>query len=125
MKYEIKKISVWSCVKTGFFIWGMLGFLMGIYMALMMPMFMKMLDSFGPLGSEFGSMTPIALIFLPIMYSLIGAVAGTITTAIAVGFYNLVSSLLGGVSIEIEGELIHPLDITPPSSPKDTSDFQV
>ncbi len=125
MKYEIKKINVWSSVKTGFFIWGMLGFVFGIYMALMMPAFLKMMESIGPFGGEFGSLTPIALIFLPIMYSLIGAVVGTITTAIAVGFYNLISSLLGGISIEMSGEQIHPLNISPPTAEKDASDFQV
>ncbi len=112
MKYELKRIGTWSAIKIGFLIWGLLGFLFGIYMALMMPLFLEMLGSLG--GSPFDgeALTPIALIFLPFLYSIIGAVIGMITTAIVVGFYNLISRLIGGIEINIEADVMHPLRVS-------------
>jgi len=111
MKYELKRIRVWSAIKVGFFLWGLIGFLGGLYMAMMMPFLMQFMESFGPMADGIGSVGPIALVFLPILYSLMAAVMGTVLTAIVAGFYNLISSLLGGIEVSLEGEMLHPLDI--------------
>lgn len=112
MKYEIKRIGVWSTIKVGFLIWGLIGFLFGIYMALMMPMLISMLGSLGPFPGDMDALTPVALIFLPFMYSFMAAVGGTIITVIVAGFYNLICRLIGGIELDLEGEMIHPLDIS-------------
>lgn len=127
MKYELKRIRVWSAIKIGFFLWGLLGFIGGVYMAMMMPLLMQFMESFGPMPDDMGSFGPLALIFLPILYSLMAAVIGTIITAIAAGFYNLISSLMGGLEVTLEGEMLHPLDISgsplPPA--KEGGNYQV
>lgn len=117
MKYELKRIKVWSAIKIGFFLWGLIGFLGGLYMAMMMPLLMKFMETLGPMSEDFSSFGPFALIFLPILYSLMAAVAGTILTALAAGFYNLISSLMGGLEVTLEGEMLHPLDISVSPSP--------
>jgi len=117
MKYELKRIRVWSAIKVGFFIWGLIGFLGGLYMAMMMPILMKFMEAFGPMSEDFGAVGPLALIFLPILYSLMAAVAGTVLTAIVAGFYNLISSIMGGLEVSLEGEMLHPLDISVNPSP--------
>ncbi len=112
MKYEIKRIGVWSTIKVGFLIWGLIGFLFGIYMALMMPMLISILGSLGTFPGDADALAPVALIFLPFMYSFMAAVGGTIITAIVAGFYNLICRLIGGIELDLEGELIQPLDIS-------------
>jgi hypothetical protein len=117
MKYELKRIRIWSAIKIGFFVWGLIGFLGGLYMAMMMPLLMKFMETLGPMSEDFGAVGPFALIFLPILYSIMAAVAGTILTAIVAGFYNLISSLMGGLEVTLESEMLHPLDISVSQTP--------
>jgi len=112
MKYELKRIGIWSAIKIGFLIWGLLGFLFGIYMALMMPVLITMLGSLGTFPGDLDAVTPVALIFLPFMYSFMSAVVGSILSAIVAGFYNLISRLMGGIEVDLEGDTIHPLSIS-------------
>ena len=111
MKYELKRIGVWSTIKVGFLIWGLIGFLFGIYMALMMPMLISILGSLGTFPGDADALGPVALIFLPFMYSFMAAVGGTILTTIVAGFYNLICRLIGGIELDLEGDLIQPLDV--------------
>ena len=118
MDYEIKRIRIWSAVKVGFVIWGALGFLLGLYMALMMPVMMKLLGAIAPLGDGAEMIGPAAFIVFPAVYALMGAVGGTIFTLIFVALYNLMASLLGGIEIELKDQTLRPIDIariaTPP-----------
>jgi hypothetical protein len=111
MKYELRRIGVWSAIKIGFLVWGLLGFLFGIYIALMMPVLITMLESLGTFPGGMGASSAVALVLLPFMYSFLSAVVGTILTAIVAGFYNLMSRLTGGVEIDLDGEQIHQLEI--------------
>jgi hypothetical protein len=120
MKYELRRIRIWSAIKVGFFIWGMLGFLFGIYMALMMPVLINLLGSLGTFPADIGDVGPVALMFLPFLYSIMGAAAGTLATAVVAGFYNLVSSIIGGLEFDLEGETVQPLVI--PEEPPPVSD---
>jgi len=111
MKFELKRISVWSTIKIGFFLWGLIGFLAGIYTALMLPFISSMM---GSLGSTMGGMDDlgvIALFLFPIMYSIMAAVMGTILTIILTGFFNLLCRFLGGIELELESESIQPLEL--------------
>ena len=117
MKYELKRIGTWSAIKIGFLIWGLLGFLAGIYMALMMPVLLSMLGSFGGFPGDLDAFTPVVLVFLPFMYSIMSAVIGTVLTAIVVAFYNLISRLTGGIEVDLNSDMLHPLDISGQSPP--------
>jgi hypothetical protein len=125
--FVLRKIGVWSAVKTGFFVWGFIGFIAGLYVAMMMPVLIKVMESFGGLGSDLGAIGPIAFIFMPILYSIISAVTGTILTALVAGFYNLIASFLGGVIVELDGDAIAPIDLgkAPPSSAPDSGNFSI
>lgn len=127
MKYELKRIRVWSAIKVGFFVWGLIGFLGGLYMAMMMPFVMQFMESFGPMADGMDSFGPVALIFLPILYSIMAAVMGTVITAIVAGFYNLIASLLGGIEVSLEGEMLHPLDIgsNPQPPARDSGNYTI
>ena len=124
MKYEIKRIGVWSTIKVGFLIWGLIGFLFGIYMALMMPMLISIMGSLGTFPGDADELGPIALIFLPFMYSFMAAVGGTILSTIVAGFYNLICRLIGGIELDLEGDLIRPLEIPGESAQCGPDDIQ-
>lgn len=127
MIYEIKRIRIWSVVKTGFFVWGLIGFLFGLYAAAMMPILFEMMGSLGPFSSSFEGLSPLMLIFLPIFYSIMLAVVGTLITALSVGFFNLIASLLGGIEIDLKGDAIQPLEIPaePPGEKPDDSNYSI
>ena len=111
MKYELKRIGVWSAIKIGFFMWGLLGFLSGIYVALMMPVLLRMAGALGTMSGDMDGFGPIALFILPILYSIISVAVGTILTIILTAFFNLICSFLGGIEMELKEEAIQPLEL--------------
>ena len=111
MKYELKRIGVWSAIKVGVFLWGLIGFLSGIYVALMMPLLIDMMDGLGSMSGGMQDFGPIMLFVLPIMYSIIAVVLGTILTIILTSFFNLLCRLFGGIELELKEEAIQPLNL--------------
>lgn len=102
MKLELKSISVWSAVKIGFFLNLVMGFLMGLLAAMFIAPFLALTSSMMPSGGldggDMGEMSfGILLVVLPIVYSIGGAIFGTIAFAIGAAVYNFIARLMGGL----------------------------
>lgn len=70
----------------------------GLFAALLILMFSTLLGAHTQQAGLFGAMGIAALIVLPIMYGVIGFIAGAIGGAL----YNLVAGVVGGIEIEVE-----------------------
>jgi hypothetical protein len=71
----------------------------GLFAALIVMLFGAMIGSMGNHAGAFGMIGGIAaLIILPIMYGVIGFIAGAIGAAL----YNLVAGIVGGIEIDVE-----------------------
>jgi hypothetical protein len=116
MVFELKKLEVWSCVKIAFFLYGVLGLIVGIFYAIFLAFFSTFLRNFG--GADFESLTPaftgflgiFMIIFLAFFYAVIGAIA----TAVMVWIYNLLAKLIGGIKMNFQQE--GTIAQVPPSS---------
>ncbi len=102
MKLEIKSIGIWSLIKISVFINMIVGFIFGIFYAMMIS-FMSTagllpMDIIGSDDITFLGM----LIVVPIMFSIGAAVFGTIWCVICVFIYNLLTRIVGGLEINTE-----------------------
>ena len=71
----------------------------GVIIALVFMGFGALVGGFGGQAAGIAGMMGVAaLIFLPIMYGIIGFIAGAIGAAL----YNLVAGIVGGIEIEVE-----------------------
>ena len=70
----------------------------GLFAALLVLMFSTMLGAHTQQAGVFGAMGIAAVIIFPIMYGVIGFIAGAIGGAL----YNLVAGVVGGIEIEVE-----------------------
>lgn len=124
MKYELKRISVWSVIKVSFLVNLVVGFLMGILYAFFIMMFAFLPMTFMP--SEVRSEVPIAmsgvlLIVVPIFVAGMAAIFNTILAAIAALVYNLAAKLVGGLEWtlqEVKPTVVQPVVQTAPPAPE-------
>jgi len=110
MEFEIKRINTWSAVKVSFVVYGVLGFLVGIFYGLFIFSLGGLLGSLGsgelaPFAGMFTSFvggfffTIIMGFFLAFVMAV---VYGVIITAIIVWLYNLFSKWTGGIKVNLE-----------------------
>ncbi len=123
MKFELKKIGVWSAIKVTFLISLVVGFAVGIlyalfFLALMSIPMNQMPDDFPGMSGMF--VGGIMLIIMPIMMSIFMAIINTIGAALSALVYNLVVKMVGGLELdlaEIKPVLVQPVVATTPSPP--------
>ncbi len=120
MTLEIKRLDVWSCVKVGFILSGILGLIIGIFYALLIGFIGSIM---GPLaGTEIeplrGFFSGALGIFIAFFMAIFYAVMGAIATAITVWLYNICARWVGGIMVNLEGEkglTFGPPEEKPPS----------
>jgi hypothetical protein len=99
----ISRISPGSAFKVGLALYGLLGFVLGLCVALVSLLAGGIAARLGPsappgLTAVFGVAGGIgAIILMPIMYGLLGG----IVLAISALIYNLVAKLVGGLEVDI------------------------
>ena len=104
MKLELKKISVWAAVKVSFVLNLILGFIIGIFYALMfmflasLPMSLQAEES----SRIFSVFAGVTAIFLPFICAFFCAVFNTALAAIMAFAYNLIVKLTGGLEFEFK-----------------------
>ena len=96
----IRKVGIGSVVKVFGVLYGLLGFVIGACVALFALVGFGAAaaggeDVPGWLGSLFGIG---AVLILPIVYGIMGAVGGVLMAAL----YNLVANITGGLEIEVQ-----------------------
>ena len=123
MKFELKKIGVWSAIKVTFLISLAVGFAVGIlyalfFMALMSIPMSQMPDDFPGMSVMF--VGGVMLIIMPIMMSVFMAIINTIGAALTALIYNLVVKMVGGLELdfaEIKPVVVQPVVATTPPPP--------
>ncbi len=110
MEFEIKKINTWSAIKISFVVYGVLGFLVGIFYGVFIFSLGSLLGSlanedFGPFSGMFTS--PAGGFFFTLIMGfflafVMAVVYGVIVTAIIVWLYNLFSKWTGGIKVNLE-----------------------
>jgi len=106
MRYELRSIGVWAFVRTSFFLHLVVGFITGIFYAVMLGMMMAVFSSMPYSSSDSGidpaTFGPVMLILLPILCSIGFAVFGTLFSAVMVAVYNLIVKMTGGIEFDLE-----------------------
>ncbi|HVP07332.1 MAG TPA: DUF3566 domain-containing protein [Candidatus Acidoferrum sp.] len=116
MRYELKSIGLWAFVKISFFMNLILGFIMGLLYALFFSFIVTVLSRFpGISNNDLDAKSfpvGIMVIFLPILFAILGAFFNTVIGAVVVFLYNAIARMAGGFELEFE-----PMAIMVPSTP--------
>ena len=100
MRYELKRLGFWSVIKVTFILYGILGFILGIFYALFLAFFASLAEYAG--GQDFPAIFSGALlIFVPIFIAFIVAIGGVIQNGVLVGLYNLFVRAIGGIEVTL------------------------
>lgn len=115
MRYELKKIDLWSAIKISFMINALIGLGIGLLIGAFFALIFGLLGNMAPSeSSELANIPlgPLGGFFFGMVYAIIIAVFnGIIMTSIAVILYNLFAGWLGGIRIEakaVESEIGQP-----------------
>jgi len=105
MRYEIRRIDIWSVVKVVFVISLTFGFAVGVFYALLIGFISTFATPFesGEFGGTVGMLGGFALIFLIFFMTIFIAVLYTVFAAIGTALYNLLARLLGGFILDLRG----------------------
>jgi hypothetical protein len=106
MRYEIKRIDIWSIVKIVFLLSLLGGFIIGVFYAAIIGFISSMSSTMG--GDSFtdalGVLGGVALIFIVVFCTIFFAVFYTVLAAIGAALYNLFSRWAGGITLELMGK---------------------
>lgn len=106
MRYELKNIGIWAFVKIAFFLNMVVGFVFGLFYAVLTIMVFALAASMPFMdmpGIDPEALSPgILLVSFPLMFSFIGAVFVTMFELIVLVLYNLFSRFLGGLEFKLE-----------------------
>lgn len=118
MKYELKSIGYWSLIKISFVVNLVIGFIVGLGMALLTGIMFSFAGRLAgitgaPILTEEMPSIGFLLIFYPIMGAFGAGVFNTILYVIIAFVYNVISRLVGGV--ELEFSEVRPQPISYPA----------
>ena len=104
MRYEIKRIEVWSVVKIVFLLSLIAGFVIGLLYALMIGFLTGVMGTIagGEFSDTLGMFGGVALIFVVIFFTIFFAAIYTIVAAIGTALYNLLAKFSGGFTLELK-----------------------
>jgi hypothetical protein len=99
----IRRFGVWSVARLSGAVYGGIGLLIGIIVALLSLVAAGAASAFRTADTPFSSFMPSlfgigAIIFLPIMYGVLGLIAGALTAWL----YNLFAEWVGGVEMDVQ-----------------------
>ena len=100
-KRHLTRIGLMSVAKTGGIVSGLSGLIAGVVIGAWFSFFVALIGA--SLGHDFSKTGFAALIILPILISLVFAIAGCFISIFLALLYNLAAVISGGIEIEIEG----------------------
>ena len=106
MKLELKSIGIWSFFKISFIFNLIFGFIFGFIYAMFAGLILTFMSSMPMFDS--GDINPddlsigVLMIGIPIFMAIFMAVINTIMGVIALGIYNLVAKLVGGLEFNFD-----------------------
>ena len=106
MRYELRSIPLWPVTKVAFFVNLIVGFVIGLLMAIFMMPMVAMLTSVaaydaGELDLDSGSLSALTMV-IPFLTALWSAFFNTILVIIIVLAYNLVTRIVGGIELHLD-----------------------
>jgi hypothetical protein len=93
MQVEIRRISIRSAFKLAMILYGLIGFLVGLVLAVAATVEV-------PPGTEPNLLTRLGFWVIPV-FPIVYGLAGGFTAAVAVALYNAGASLVGGLRIDL------------------------
>ncbi len=115
MRYELKSIGLWPFIKISFFANLILGFVVGLLYALFFSFIVAVLTKlpgFQAPGLDTDEISlGVLVIFMPIMFAILGAFFNTILGAGFILVYNALARMLGGLELDLA-----PMQSTPYSA---------
>jgi ABC-type multidrug transport system fused ATPase/permease subunit len=88
-KLEIKEVNLWSVVRIAFFIFIVIGLLMGLFSFVLMMAVKNIVSAI------------VGELFISLVVAIIYAALGTLFSFVIAFFYNLLARLVGGISVEV------------------------
>jgi hypothetical protein len=125
MKYEVRHIDYWPVVRIAFLLCGVMGFIFGLFYAILLSIIGGILDMVG--GGQFGEISALFSgtfgFFMAFFLAFTYAVLGSIMSAVVVWLYNLFVRIVGGITVTLEPKPNHPRKparpaATPPAPPR-------
>jgi len=106
MLYEIKRIPPGPVLKVAFFVFLIVGFIIGLFYGLLIMSFLSsmtgMLGMEDQFASDFTTFGIFGLILMGVVMSIFSSIIMTLMTGLSVLCYNMIASWLGGVEIELQ-----------------------
>jgi len=106
VEYELKRIPLAPLIKILFFVYLVVGFIIGIFYGMLLINFLSIVSSAMQVGEdllkEFSSLGFAGIIMMGMMMSLFSSVILTGLTALAAASYNLFAGWLGGIKLNFE-----------------------
>lgn len=103
MRYELKRIEIWSVIKIIFIVSLFIGFLISVFYAGLFFVMSALGEALAP--SDLSNVLPVsgAVAIGIVVFGTIGlAILYTLMAIIFVGLYNLIARLAGGITVHFE-----------------------
>ncbi len=101
MRYELKSVGIWSVTKISFFfnlIGGLIfGLIYGVLASFMLAVADQIPGAFGSGLDPDDLSAGMLIVVLPLMFSICGAIFGTMMSIIMAGLYNVIARMIGGL----------------------------
>ncbi len=112
MKYELKRIDLWSAIKISFVVHAIIGLLVGLLIGLAFSLFFAFVGQLASSNDIDASLTafgPLGGFLVGIFYAVfIAVVNGVIITGLVAILYNIVAGWVGGLKFEAEPTAMEP-----------------
>ena len=99
-KWMLRRIGLWSAVKTGFAVSAALGLIMGLFWGLVFAFFASLFATAASIRDP--GIGPGAIIFMPVFSALFSGALGSSVSLLAALAYNLAAGAFGGLEFEID-----------------------
>ena len=106
MLYEIKRIPAGPVLKVSFFIFLIVGFIIGLFYGMLIINLIAglggLLNGEEEVFSDFAGLGMLGIIMMGVIMSLFSSVILTAVTGLSVVTYNVFAGMLGGIKVELE-----------------------
>jgi hypothetical protein len=103
MKYELKRIEIWSIIRIVFMISLVIGFVLSLFYASLLQFLGLFMNTIG--GQDFNQMIPLGGIMtgFVLLFGTFGiAIIYTLIAAIAIFMYNVMAGWAGGIVLHLK-----------------------
>ncbi len=97
---KIHRIGLVSAFRTGFIVYGLLGFMFGLLAAAVLIVFSAAVMA--ALKADFSEFGIVIAVMMPLVCSVALALAGGLMAFLAALTYNITAGLAGGIDVEME-----------------------